>query len=58
MDGYAGKFLNLNLGDGNGKDFVVPEEVSKSTSEARASGTWLLYNGLEPHVDPLSPKTS
>jgi aldehyde:ferredoxin oxidoreductase len=56
MDGYAGKFLNLNLSDGSAKDFIVPEEVTQRYIGGKGIGTWLLYNGLEPHVDPLSPE--
>lgn len=56
MDGYSGKFLNLNLSDGTGKDFVVPEEVTQKYLGGKGIGVWLLYNGLEPHIDPLSPE--
>lgn len=55
LDGYAGKFLNLNLNDGSGKDFVIPEDVVQKYLGGRGLGVWLLFNGLEPHVDPLSP---
>ncbi len=55
MDGYAGKFLNLNLSDGSGKDFVVPEDVVQKYLGGRGIAAWLLYRGLEPHVEPLSP---
>lgn len=55
MDGYAGKYLNLNLSDGSGKDFVIPEEVVQRYLGGRGLGAWLLFKGLEPQVDPLSP---
>ena len=55
MDGYAGKLLNLNLNDGSAKDFVVPEEVLQKYLGGKGLGTWLLYKGLEPHLDPLDP---
>ncbi len=55
MDGYAGKLLNLNLNDGTGKEFVIPEEIVQKYVGGRGLGVWLLYKGLEPHVDPLSP---
>lgn len=54
MDGYTGKLLNLNLSDGSGKEFIVPEEVVQKYVGGRGLGSWLLYKGLEPHVDPLS----
>ena len=56
MDGYAGKFLNLNLTDGSGKDFLVPEEIIQKYLGGKGLATWLLYQGLEPHTDPLSPE--
>ena len=56
MDGYAGKFLNLNLSDGSGKDFVMPEEEVQKYLGGRGFGVWLLFNGLEPHAEPLSPE--
>jgi aldehyde:ferredoxin oxidoreductase len=55
LDGYAGKLLNLNLNDGSGKEFVVPEEIIQKYIGGRGLAVWLLYKGLEPHVDPLSP---
>jgi len=54
LDGYAGKLLNLNLSDGTGKEFLVPEEVVQKYVGGKGLGVWLLYKGLEPHVDPLS----
>ncbi len=54
LDGYAGKLLNLNLNDGAGKDFVVPEEIAQKYVGGKGIGAWLLFKGLEPHVDPLS----
>jgi aldehyde:ferredoxin oxidoreductase len=54
LDGYAGKFLNLNLSDGSGKDFVVPEEIVQQYLGGKGLAVWLLYQGLEPHTDPLS----
>ncbi|MHB8895431.1 MAG: aldehyde ferredoxin oxidoreductase family protein [Candidatus Geothermincolia bacterium] len=55
MDGYAGKLLNLNLSDGTGKEFLIPEEIVQKYVGGKGLGVWLLYKGLEPHVDPLSP---
>ena len=54
MDGYAGKLLNLNLNDGTGKEFVVPEEIVQKYIGGKGLGVWLLYKGLESHVDPFS----
>jgi aldehyde:ferredoxin oxidoreductase len=54
LDGYSGKLLNLNLNDGTGKEFIVPEEIYQKYIGGRGLGAWLLYKGLEPHVDPLS----
>jgi aldehyde:ferredoxin oxidoreductase len=54
LDGYAGKFLNLNLGDGSGKEFVVPEEIAQKYLGGKGLGVWLLFSGLEPHTEPLS----
>jgi len=54
LDGYAGKLLNLNLSDGSGKEFVIPEEIIQKYIGGRGVGVWLLYKGLEAHVDPLS----
>jgi len=54
LDGYAGKLLNLNLNDGTGKEFIVPEEIIQKYVGGKGLGSWLLYKGLEPHVDPLS----
>jgi aldehyde:ferredoxin oxidoreductase len=55
LDGYEGKYLNLNLTDGTGKDFMVPEDVVQKYLGGKGIATWLLYKGLEPHTDPLSP---
>jgi aldehyde:ferredoxin oxidoreductase len=55
LEGYTGKFLNLNLTDGSGKDFIVPEDVLQHYLGGKGLATWLLYKGLEPHTDPLSP---
>lgn len=55
MDGYAGKLLNLNLSDGSGKEFVVPEEIVQKYLGGKGLGMWLLYKGLEPHSDPMGP---
>jgi aldehyde:ferredoxin oxidoreductase len=55
LDGYAGKFLNLNLSDGSAKEFIMPEEVVQKYLGGKGLGMWLLYKGLEPHVDPLGP---
>lgn len=55
LDGYAGKLLNLNLSDGTGKEFVVPEEIIQKYVGGRGLAVWLLYKGMEPYVDPLSP---
>lgn len=56
MDGYAGKILNLNLSDGSAKDFVVPEEIVHKYLGGKGLGIWLLFQGLEPHVEPFSPE--
>ncbi len=56
MDGYAGKVLNVNLDDGSGKEFLVPEEIVRKYLGGKGIGVWLLYRGLEPHTDPLSPQ--
>jgi len=55
VDGYAGKYLNINLGDGSARDFVVPEEIVQKYLGGKGIGVWLLYKGLEPHADPLGP---
>ncbi len=55
MDGYAGKILNINLGDGSARDFIVPEEVVHKYIGGKGLGVWLLYNGMEPQVDPMGP---
>lgn len=56
MDGYAGKLLNVDLGKETGGDFVVPEEVVHRYLGAKGLAVWLLYHGLEPMVDALSPE--
>ena len=56
MDGYAGKVLNVNLNDGSGKEFLVPEEIVRKYLGGKGIGVWLLYRGLEPHTDPLGPQ--
>ena len=53
MDGYAGKLLNLNLSDGSAKEFIIPEDVVQKYLGGKGLGMWLLYRGLEAHVDPL-----
>lgn len=55
LDGYTGKLLNLNLSDGTGKEFVVPEETVQKYLGGKGLGMWLLYKGIEPHSDPLGP---
>lgn len=56
MDGYAGKFLNINLNTGIGKEFLIPEEIIQKYLGGKGLGAWLLYQGLEPHIDPLGPE--
>ncbi len=56
MDGYAGKFLNINLNSGIGKEFLIPEEIIQKYLGGKGLGVWLLYQGLEPHIDPLGPE--
>lgn len=55
MDGYAGKILNINLNDGNARDFIVPEDVVHKYIGGKGLGVWLLYNGVDPQVDPFGP---
>ncbi len=56
MDGYVGKLLNINLNDGSGKEFTVPEEILQKYIGGKGLGAWLLFKGLEAHVDPLDPE--
>jgi len=56
MDGYVGKLLNINLNDGSAKEFTVPEEILQKYIGGKGLGAWLLFKGLEPHVDPLDPE--
>ncbi len=56
MDGYAGKFLKLNLNTGVGTEFIIPEEIIRKYLGGKGLGAWLLYQALEPHIDPLGPE--
>jgi len=55
MDGYAGKILNINLSEGSARDFIVPEDVVHKYIGGKGLGIWLLYNGVQPQIDPMSP---
>ncbi len=59
MRGYAGRFLEVDLGSGSIKDFKFPEEVLRDYIGGRGLAAKLLWDrlgGRWEEVDPLGPE--
>ncbi len=53
MDGYAGRFLRVNLSAGRVADEPLPMQVVMDFIAGRGFGIKYLYDELAPNVDPL-----
>lgn len=53
---WQGRLLNIDLTDGTAKELIIPEEIMQKYLGGKGLGTWLLFHGLEPYIDPLSPE--
>lgn len=59
MRGYAGKYLDINLSNGNSKETRFPDEVLKDYVGGRGLATKILWDRLGNKwetVDPFSPE--
>ncbi len=54
--GYAGKFLRLNLEDKKAQTTPLTKEMAKMFVGGNGFAAKLLYDELEPGIDPLGPK--
>jgi len=52
---YFGRALDLDLSSGEQKMYDVPERIIKEYVGGKGLGARILYDELEPGVDPLSP---
>ncbi len=55
MDGYAGKLLYVNLSSGEIRQEALSEEMARKFIGGPALGARILYDMMEPGVDPLGP---
>lgn len=56
MFGYAGKILRVCLTDEEIKEERLPKEVARKYVGGRCLAAKILFEELEPRIDPLSPK--
>jgi len=56
VGGYVGRFLRIDLSSGRIKEERIPEETLRDFIGGRGLGVKLLYDELEPGIDPLSPE--
>lgn len=56
MDGWMGKILKIDLTTESWEDLEVSPDILKKFVGGRALGARLLYDYLEPGVDPLGPE--
>ena len=56
MDGYFGRYLDVSLTDGEITDYSIPEEWYEKFLGGRGIGARLMFEELEPGVDPLGPE--
>ena len=54
--GYAGKILRVNLTEGKITEEKPSDELIKNYIGGRGWGIKILYDELEPHIDPLGPE--
>ncbi len=54
--GYIGKILRVNLTDGTWSDFSLTDELVEKYIGGAGLAARILYDELEPGVDPLSPE--
>lgn len=54
VNGYAGKYLDVNLTDGSVKSFPVDMDVAKKMAGGLTYGLYLLWNRTKPGTDPMS----
>ena len=53
--GYMGKILNVDLGVGSLEDEVLPDDVNRDFVGGYGVAARLLYERMEPGVDPMGP---
>jgi len=56
MFGYMGKFLRVNLTDNRIAEERLEEDVARAFLGGRGLGGKILFDELEPGIDPLGPK--
>ena len=56
MGGYAGKILRVNLTEGKITEEKPSDELIKNYIGGRGWGIKILYDELEPNIDPLGPE--
>ncbi|MCF7876656.1 aldehyde ferredoxin oxidoreductase family protein [Candidatus Bipolaricaulota bacterium] len=56
MKGYFGRYLDVSLTDGEISEYTVPEEWYEKFLGGRGVGARVLFEELEPGVDPLGPE--
>lgn len=55
LAGYAGKFLWVNLADGTLREEIPPEDILIDFVGGYGVGARILFERLEPNIDPLGP---
>lgn len=56
MDGYAGKFLDVDLSTRRAQDYIPEEKVLKDYLSGIGISTKILYDQIPPGADPLGPE--
>ena len=54
--GYVGKILRVNLTDGTTSEFPITNELAENYIGGAGMAARILYDELEPGIDPLSPE--
>jgi len=55
-NGYAGKYLDVNLTDSSVKTFPVDKEIAKKMVGGLTYGLYLLWNRTKPGTNPMNPE--
>lgn len=58
MGGYHGRYLRIDVSDGNANWVSLPESVLRRFIGGVGLGTWLLHQETTPHFDPLAPEAA
>ncbi len=56
VNGYAGKYLDVNLTDNSIKTFPVDMDIAKKMVGGVTYGLYLLWNRTKPGINPISPE--